>query len=180
MFEDTLFVTKRVLVLSYFNTKRGKISLFGKNSSDQIMFLQNCPPSAAMCCITLFMFPVFILKVFSDKKNSAGKCCIASDSFRSWMKGSWLLFFTVCMGFFSPSLKLAFLSVLVLCLSASTVCVSMFRRIFDDPTFSCQKRSQWTDAPKVNHNACGCISSLQTVFTAIPGNGTGFDFWLWL
>lgn len=108
MFEDTLFVTKRVLVLSYFNTKRGKISLFGKNSSDQIMFLQNCPPSAAMCCITLFMFPVFILKVFSDKKNSAGKCCIASDSFRSWMKGSWLLFLLYAWAFFPPLWNLLF------------------------------------------------------------------------
>lgn len=144
------------------------------------MFLQNCPLSAAMCCITVFMFPVLMLKVFSDKKNSAGKCYIASDSFQSWMEGRWLLFYCVHGLFFPLPLNLAFLSVLALCLSASAVCVSMFRRIFDDPTFSCQKRSQWTDAPKVTHNACGCISSLQTVFTAIPGNGTGFDFWLWL
>lgn len=95
------------------------------------------------------------------------------------MRENWLVL-TESMSFSICSFPEPAFAECIGCLSANTACVSMFRRVLDDPALNCHKWSQGTDdAPKVVPKAHECISLLSAVFTASPGNGTGFEFWLW-
>lgn len=111
------------------------------------------------------------------KKRQAGKYCIFAN-FQGWMRENWLVL-TVRMSFsICSSPEPAFAECLG-CLSASSACVPLFRRVWMIQISAARSGAKELMLPKVIPNVHGCISLLSTVFTASPGNGTGLEFWIW-